>query len=82
MNYFITRKGGGIKVSTTKMKDYKRFADLHMEASQKCGSLMLTKVEAPKKHSEIPFYIARNVLGTISLASHRTPCVGTIKSKV
>mgnify|MGYP005691465271 FL=1 len=45
--YFITRKGESIKVSNTKMKDADQFADLHVEASQKHGSLILTKVEAP-----------------------------------
>ena len=41
------------------MKDADQFADLHIEATQKHGSLILTKVEAPKTHSEILLQIIK-----------------------
>ena len=57
--YFITRKGKGIKVSNTKMKDAEKYDDLNIETTQKDGSLILTKVEAPKTHSEILYEIIK-----------------------
>ena len=56
---FIARKGEGIKVSNTKMKDSEQFADLYIEATQKHGSLILTKIDAPKTHSEILYAIIK-----------------------
>ena len=56
---FITTKGEGIKVSNTKMKDAKKFADLYIETTQKHRGLILTRVEAPKTHSEILFEIIK-----------------------
>ena len=41
------------------MKDADQFTDLHIEATQKHGSLILTKVEAPKTHSEILYEIIK-----------------------
>ena len=61
---FNPRKGEGIKVSNTKMKDADQFGDLHIEAAQKHGSLILTKVEAPKTHSEILYEIIKRCPNT------------------
>ena len=41
------------------MKDAEQFTDLHIEATQKHGSLILTKIDAPKTHSEILFKIIK-----------------------
>ena len=41
------------------MKDSDQFVDLHIEAIQKHGILILIKVETPKTHSEILFKIIR-----------------------
>ena len=47
------------------MKDADQFADLHIEATQKHGSLILTKVEVPKTHSEILYEIIKRCRGLL-----------------
>ena len=74
---FITTKGEGIKVSNTEMKDAEQFADLRIETTQNNGSLILTKVEAPKTHSEILCEIIKRCPHTETGAFPRTqsnPC--------
>ena len=41
------------------MKDSEQFSDLYIEATQKHGSLILTKIDAPKTHSEILYAIIK-----------------------
>jgi hypothetical protein len=41
------------------MKDSEKYADFHIAANQNHGSIILTKVEAPKTHSEILLQIIK-----------------------